>query len=98
MFLRGTEQVPCPDQEAGLWVSNRAGSFQQVLIPPDALAFQLGQAGQVRSAFCTCTSWSICIASCSCDVKSQAMDEALDLKDHGTMMSMTDPSSTSTWW
>ena len=47
MFLRGSEQVACPDPEAGLWVSNRAGSFQKVLIPPDALAFQLGEASQV---------------------------------------------------
>ena len=47
MFLQGSQQVACPDPEAGLWVRHRAGSFQKVLIPPDALAFQLGEASQV---------------------------------------------------
>ena len=50
MYLKGGEEVGCPDPEAGLWVMNRTGSFQKVSFPPDALAFQLGQAAQVSAA------------------------------------------------
>ena len=50
MFLRGSEEVACPDPEAGLWVRNRGGQFQKVSIPPDTLAFQLGEASQVSSS------------------------------------------------
>ena len=49
MFLRGKEQVPCPDPSAGLYIRNRQGIFQKVSIPPDALAFQMGEASQVCS-------------------------------------------------
>lgn len=49
MFLRGSEQVACPDPGAGLYIRNRQGRFQKIAIPPDALAFQLGETSQARS-------------------------------------------------
>ncbi len=41
--------VPCPDPAAGLYIFSRAGVPVKVAIPPDALAFQIGETAQVAS-------------------------------------------------
>lgn len=42
-------QVPCPDPTAGLYVRNRRSELVKVNIPPDHLAFQIGETAQVHS-------------------------------------------------
>jgi isopenicillin N synthase-like dioxygenase len=40
-------EVPCPDPEAGLYIETRGGRIVRVATPPDALAFQMGEATQI---------------------------------------------------
>ena len=42
-------EVPCPDPRAGLYVRARRGDLLRVAIPPDAIAFQIGEAAQIHS-------------------------------------------------
>lgn len=39
-------QVACPDKRAGLYIRDRGGRTAQVSIPPDHIAFQVGEAMQ----------------------------------------------------
>ena len=48
MFLRDGEEVPAPDPAAGLYIRNRQQAVIQACIPADHLAFQMGEASQVR--------------------------------------------------
>lgn len=41
--------IPCPDPDAGLFIRSRGGQLVQVSMPPDALAFQIGETAQVHS-------------------------------------------------
>lgn len=50
MFLNNQgERVPCPDPAAGLYVQSRAGITKHITIPPDAMAFQIGETSQIHS-------------------------------------------------
>ncbi|GFR46408.1 hypothetical protein Agub_g7990 [Astrephomene gubernaculifera] len=42
-------EVPCPDPTAGLYIRDRQGRVVRAVIPPDCLAFQVGEALQVHS-------------------------------------------------
>ncbi|GLC37671.1 hypothetical protein PLESTB_000800500 [Pleodorina starrii] len=42
-------EVPSPDPQAGLYIRDRSGSFIRATIPPDCIAFQVGEALQVQS-------------------------------------------------
>lgn len=42
-------EVPCPDPAAGLYIRSRSGATVRVAIPPDCLAFQIGETAQVHS-------------------------------------------------
>jgi hypothetical protein len=42
-------QVACPDPHAGLYIRSRSGQLVHVSVPPDALAFQIGETAQVHS-------------------------------------------------
>eukprot|EP00478_Filoreta_tenera_P000582 GABV01000587.1.p1 GENE.GABV01000587.1~~GABV01000587.1.p1 ORF type:complete len:411 (+),score=177.70 GABV01000587.1:28-1233(+) len=44
------QQVPNPDPEnAGLWIKNRAGQLVHVVVPPEYMAFQIGETAQIAS-------------------------------------------------
>lgn len=43
------EEVPCPDDNAGLYVKTRDGGVVQAVYPADQLAFQIGEAAQIHS-------------------------------------------------
>lgn len=53
MFLRDGDntytEIDNPDPEAGLWARTRAGKDVRVVIPRDALAFQIGETSQIMS-------------------------------------------------
>ncbi|GLI59118.1 hypothetical protein VaNZ11_000949 [Volvox africanus] len=50
MYLDGQgREVPSPDPEAGLYIRDRSGVFVRAGIPPDCIAFQVGEALQVHS-------------------------------------------------
>ena len=42
-------EVPCPDPGAGLYVRSSRGALARVSLPPDCLAFQIGETAQVHS-------------------------------------------------
>lgn len=48
-YDRDGRPVACPDPAAGLYVRARDGGLHQLVIPPDALAFQIGESSQVHS-------------------------------------------------
>ena len=48
MFFREGEEVSNPDKDAGLYIRDRRGEHSKVVIPPTALAFQMGEASQVQ--------------------------------------------------
>lgn len=48
-WARDGAPIACPDPDAGLYVRARDGGLHQLLIPPDALAFQIGETAQVHS-------------------------------------------------
>jgi isopenicillin N synthase-like dioxygenase len=43
------QDIPCPDKAAGLYVRTRRGEERHILIPKDAIAFQLGESSQVMT-------------------------------------------------
>jgi isopenicillin N synthase-like dioxygenase len=43
------EAIACPDPQAGLYIRTRGGDTVKVVIPPDCLAFQIGECAQVHS-------------------------------------------------
>ena len=47
MYLRGAGEVPCPDSQAGLYIRTCQRQLFRVSIPPDHLAFQMGETFQV---------------------------------------------------
>ncbi len=47
MYLRDGQEVPNPDPNAGLYIRSPSGDVVQARIPPDHLAFQMGEAMQV---------------------------------------------------
>ena len=49
MYIKGEQEVPCPDPEAGLYIRTRSGGIVRALIPADQLAFQVGQALSIAS-------------------------------------------------
>mmetsp|Transcript_37974 Transcript_37974/g.77293 ORF Transcript_37974/g.77293 Transcript_37974/m.77293 type:complete len:248 (+) Transcript_37974:789-1532(+) len=50
MFLDSNgNEVPCPDPSAGLYIKSRSGDLVRVEIPPDALAFQVGETTQIHT-------------------------------------------------
>jgi isopenicillin N synthase-like dioxygenase len=48
-FDKSGEEVPNPDPSAGLYIRNRNGDIIKASIPPDCLAFQMGEALQICS-------------------------------------------------
>lgn len=49
MYMKGDQAVPNPDPQAGLYVRGRQGAeVTQASIPADHIAFQMGEAMQVR--------------------------------------------------
>jgi hypothetical protein len=42
-------EVACPDPQAGLYIKNRHGEMVRIVIPPDHIAFQLGEVFQILS-------------------------------------------------
>jgi isopenicillin N synthase-like dioxygenase len=50
-------EVPSPDPQAGLYIRSRAGTLVRAVIPPDCLAFQLGQQMQVASGGALRATW-----------------------------------------
>jgi hypothetical protein len=49
MYIKDGKAVPSPDPRAGLYICNRAGQVVQASIPPDHIAFQLGQVLSIQS-------------------------------------------------
>ncbi|KAK9785183.1 hypothetical protein WJX73_001207 [Symbiochloris irregularis] len=49
MFMQGGQEVRNPDSSSGLHILDRSGYPHRVAIPPDGLAFQMGEASQVHS-------------------------------------------------
>jgi hypothetical protein len=49
MYIKDGVAVPSPDPRAGLYICNRAGQVVQASIPPDHIAFQLGQVLSIQS-------------------------------------------------
>lgn len=47
MYLRDGREVSNPDPAAGLYIRSPSGAVVQARIPPDHLAFQMGEAMQV---------------------------------------------------
>lgn len=47
MYLRHGQEVSNPDPAAGLYICSPSGKVVQARIPPDHLAFQMGEAMQV---------------------------------------------------
>eukprot|EP00891_Asterochloris_glomerata_P006053 jgi/Astpho2/6053/e_gw1.00084.69.1_t len=47
MYQRGPDEVPCPDSQAGLYIRTCRRQLFRVSIPPDHLAFQMGETFQV---------------------------------------------------
>jgi isopenicillin N synthase-like dioxygenase len=47
MDVATEKEVPSPDPDAGLYAKTRDGAIVRVRIPPDALAFQIGECTQV---------------------------------------------------
>ena len=47
MYLRNGQEVSNPDPAAGLYIRSPSGVVVQARIPPDHLAFQMGEAMQV---------------------------------------------------
>ncbi len=43
------EEVTCPDPDAGLYIKSRKGELIHVNVPPDALAFQIGETAQIHT-------------------------------------------------
>jgi len=48
-FDKDGNEIPCPDQEAGLYIKARNQDTQRIVIPGDFLAFQIGEAAQIVS-------------------------------------------------
>jgi isopenicillin N synthase-like dioxygenase len=42
-------EVPCADPQAGLYIRNRLGEMVRIVIPPDQIAYQLGEVFQILS-------------------------------------------------
>jgi isopenicillin N synthase-like dioxygenase len=42
-------EMACPDADAGLYIRARDGSVHHARFPPDALAFQMGEATQIHT-------------------------------------------------
>lgn len=49
MYIKDGKPVPTPDPQAGLYICNRAGQVVQASIPPNHIAFQLGQVLSIQS-------------------------------------------------
>jgi hypothetical protein len=49
MYIKDGKPVPTPDPQAGLYICNRAGQVVQASIPPEHIAFQLGQVLSIQS-------------------------------------------------
>lgn len=43
------ESIPCPDPKAGLYIRTRLGKTVRAVIPPDCIAFQIGETAQVHT-------------------------------------------------
>lgn len=43
------EEVSSPDPSAGLYIKSRSGALVHVKLPPDALAFQVGETTQIHT-------------------------------------------------
>jgi len=43
------EEVPSPDPSAGLYIRSRDGNVVKATVPPDSLAFQIGETSQIHS-------------------------------------------------
>ncbi|RYG41624.1 hypothetical protein EON68_02870 [archaeon] len=43
------EPIACPDPAAGLYIRSRKGETLRVPLPPDAIAYQIGEAAQVHT-------------------------------------------------
>lgn len=39
----------CPDPDAGLYIKSRNGTIHQIRLPPNSLAFQVGETTQIHS-------------------------------------------------
>jgi hypothetical protein len=53
MYMKDGQTVQNPDPSSGLYVRRRDGAEVRVAIPPDQLAFQMGEAMQVlMHSFC----------------------------------------------
>ena len=50
MYLRHGHEMPSPDPAAGLYIRTRRHGIVQAAIPADQLAYQMGEASQVRAA------------------------------------------------
>lgn len=48
-FDASGEEIPCPDDKAGLYVRMRNGETVKVKIPSDCIAFQIGETAQIHS-------------------------------------------------
>jgi hypothetical protein len=48
-FNKEGEPIPCPDPEAGLYIRARTGQTVKAVIPPDCVAFQIGETAQVHT-------------------------------------------------
>lgn len=67
MYQRGPDEVPCPDSQAGLYIRTCRRQLFRVSIPPDHLAFQMGETFQVTcphhgaKSGCRAVAWPCCI-------------------------------------
>ncbi|XP_031488730.1 uncharacterized protein LOC116256490 isoform X2 [Nymphaea colorata] len=49
MFMRGTQEVPCPDATAGLYIKTRMDQIVKVVFSDDELAYQIGEMTEILS-------------------------------------------------
>ncbi|KAF3780347.1 hypothetical protein EJ110_NYTH39386 [Nymphaea thermarum] len=49
MFMRGTQEVPCPDATAGLYIKTRMDQIVKVVFSDDELAYQIGEITEILS-------------------------------------------------
>lgn len=49
LYIENGQIIECPDPQSGLYIKSRSGKLVHAKLPPDSLAFQIGETSQVHS-------------------------------------------------
>lgn len=49
LYIENGRIVACPDPQSGLYIKSRSGKLVHAELPPDSLAFQIGETSQVHT-------------------------------------------------